>query len=165
MVKKLIIILITLVLVIPGYVEAKEKTLDQLNAEAKANRDAYAKAKAEKELSEKEKAEAIAEKAKVENEIEKVNANIEKLEQEIAELEEEIKIKDKEIKKLMEFVQVSNGENTYMEYIFGASDFTDFIYRVSVAEQLSSYNDDLIKQYNEALEESEKQKITNYLHS
>jgi len=157
-VKKLSIILIVLALMIPGYADAKEKTLNQLKKEAQANRDAYAKAKSEKALSEKEKAEATAEKQRVEAEIETVNANIAKIEKEIEMLQKDIDTKDKEIKELMEFVQVANGENTYMEYIFGASDFTDFIYRVSVAEQLSTYNDELIEEYNKAIEESERQK-------
>jgi len=156
--KKVIVCLVALVLMIPACSYAKEKTLNQLKSEAQANRDAYAKAKAEKELSEQEKENATAEKRKVEAEIETVNANIAKLEKEIEELEKDIEVKDEEIKELMEFVQVSNGENTYMEYIFGASDFTDFIYRVSVAEQLSDYNDQLIEEYNKAIEKSEKQK-------
>ena len=52
----------------------------------------------------------------------------------------------------MKFVQISNGETNYLEYIFGATDFTDFIYRVSVAEQLGEYNDRLIKEYNADIE-------------
>lgn len=53
-------------------------------------------------------------------------------------------------------MQLSNGEKSYLEYIFKATSFTDFIHRISVVEQLSKYNKEqinemksLIKQNNE----------------
>lgn len=70
----------------------------------------------------------------------------EKLTDEIAELNISIEAKYKEIKKIINNKQVMSGESSYLEYIFGASTFTDFIYRASVAEQLSKYNKDLTDQ-------------------
>ena len=56
-------ILVTLVMVVPWQeTEAKEKTLNELKAEAKANRDAYNEAKEQKELTEEEKAEVTVKK-------------------------------------------------------------------------------------------------------
>jgi len=135
---------------------AKEKTLDQLEAEAKANRAAYNKAKNQKALSEKERVEATKQKAQVENEIKSINNQLTVLEKEIAKIQKDIEKKDKEIKEIMKFVQVSNGESAYLEYAFGASSFTDFIYRVSVAEQLSDYNEKLIDSYNSDVKRLEK---------
>lgn len=46
-----------------------------------------------------------------------------------------------------------------MEYIFGAQNFTDLIYRMSITEQITDYNDKLIKEYNQMIEDNkEKQK-------
>lgn len=64
--------------------------------------------------------------------------------EEIKELESNIKEKQTEIDNLLSFLQVSNGENLYLEYVFQAKTFTDFIYRSAVVEQLTKYNDEVI---------------------
>ncbi len=143
--------------------QAKEQTLNELLAQAKANRDAYNKAKSQKELSEQERNEAIKQKEAVTVEIDSINTELTKIEKDVRELQNSIDKKDKEIKEIMKFVQISNGESAYLEYAFGASSFTDFIYRVSVAEQLSDYNDELIKSYNadiKSLEIKQKELVT-----
>ena len=58
----------------------------------------------------------------------------------------------------MNYYQLSNGESAYLEYIFEAQDYTDFIYRMAVSEQLSSYNDRLIDEYHSKIRENEKKK-------
>ena len=141
-------------------VSAAEKTLRQLKSEAEANRDAYAKAKNDKAMTEEERDKTTAEKQQVQAEISSIQEETKKIEQQIVKLQENIKKKDKQMKDIMGFVQVSNSESNYMEYIFGATDFTDFIYRISVAEQLNDYNDKLIDSYNndvKNLDEKQKQ--------
>ena len=49
-----------------------------------------------------------------------------------------------------------DGESAYLEYTFGARDFTDFIYRTAVAEQLTKYNETLIDEFNKSIEESKQ---------
>ena len=73
-------------------------------------------------------------------------------------LNEDIEQKKSEIESILSFVQISSGESAYLEYAFGAKDFTDFIYRVAVSEQLTAYNDDLVEQYKQNIEEDEKKK-------
>lgn len=141
-----------------GNVEAREKTLNELLAEASANRKAYNAAKSQKELTEDEKNAATSQKIKVEEEINTIRNEITKTEEEIAKIQEDIKKKDKQMKEIMSFVQVSNGETNYLEYIFGATDFTDFIYRVSVAEQLGDFNKKLIDEYNRDIEKLDKKR-------
>ena len=123
--KKISIILLAVVICFLSFngAASKEKTLDQLEAEAKANRAAYNKAKNQKALSEKERIEATKQKAQVENEIKSINNQLTVLEKEIAKIQKDIEKKDKEIKEIMKFVQVSNGESAYLEYAFGASSF------------------------------------------
>ena len=70
----------------------------------------------------------------------------------IKQLESDIKDKQKEIDNLLSFLQVSNGENIYLEYVFEAKSFSDFIYRSAVIEQLAQYNDELIDDMYEKIE-------------
>ena len=135
---------------------AREKTLNELLAEAKANRDAYNKAKNEKALTEEERNQATAEKKQVEGEIASIETQLESISSQIEEIKKDIEKKDEQMKDIMSFVQVTNGDSNYLEYIFGATDFTDFIYRVSVAEQLGDYNEKLIEEYNKDVEELDK---------
>ncbi len=151
--KKILFIICILLVLVVVPVSASEKTLGQLKKEAEANRAAYNKAKGDKELSEAERDKVIAQKEQVQSEIEKVQKEVKDIEEQIAKIQEDIKKKDKQMKEIMAFVQVSNGESNYMEYIFGATDFTDFIYRVSVAEQLGDYNEKLIKEYEADVKE------------
>jgi murein DD-endopeptidase MepM/ murein hydrolase activator NlpD len=81
-----------------------------------------------------------------------------KLTEEITSLEKDILSKEEEIKKIMSYVQVSTGENAYLEYAFGAEDFTDFIYRASIAEQMTKYNDELIKEFTGMISANNKRK-------
>ncbi|NLC48733.1 MAG: peptidoglycan DD-metalloendopeptidase family protein, partial [Tenericutes bacterium] len=74
-------------------------------------------------------------------------------------LNEEIVVKQKEIDSLLSFLQVSNGENVYLEYVFEATSFTDFIYRSAVVEQLTKYNDELIDEMYNMIEENKQLQI------
>lgn len=135
---------------------AKEKTLNQLKAEAKANRDAYNEAKKQKELTEQEKKETTEKKQAVEAEISSIQKEIQNTSNKIVDIKKDIEKKDDQMKDIMSFVQVTNGNSNYLEYIFGATDFTDFIYRISVAEQLGDYNEQLIKEYEADVKELDK---------
>jgi peptidoglycan hydrolase CwlO-like protein len=93
------------------------------------------------------------------NKIAENENTIKKLQVEIEELTIKASEKDKEIKQIMKFLQVSNGESAYLEYIFGATDLTDFVYRLAVSEQLIEYNNKLIKEYKETVEANSKKKV------
>ena len=88
--------------------------------------------------------------------IEENNNKIAAIKQKIEELNAEIAAKQKEIDNLLSFLQVSNGDNIYLEYVFQAKSFTDFIYRSAVVEQLTKYNDDLIDQMYQLIEENKR---------
>ena len=53
-------------------------------------------------------------------------------------------------------MQVSNGDNIYLEYVFEAKSFTDFIYRSAIVEELTDYNDELIDKMYQMIEEDKK---------
>lgn len=153
--KKFVLILLTICLFMP-ISNVSAETLNQYVAKAEAALKAERSKIAQKEMTEKEKKDALAAKEQTTKDIAAAEEEVARLEVEIKKLQDSIKVKDKEIKNLMRFVQVSNGESVYLEYAFGASSFTDFIYRVSVAEQLSNYNEQLIDEYNKTIKESEQ---------
>ena len=103
--------------------------------------------------------EVAAIKAKIktlQNQITTAENNIVQLEKDIEALNNKIAKKKEEVKKIINFIQVSSGESAYLEYIFGAESFTDLIYRFAVAEQMSSYNEKLVDEYNNLIVESQK---------
>lgn len=116
---------------------------------------------------EKQKAEQDNKKQLTESEMNKVNDRIDvitktiessenkikDLSDEIVVLEEKAVEKETEIKDVVSFLQVTNSENAYMEYIFGAQSIEDLILRSAVSEQLVAYNDDLIAEYNNTVKE------------
>jgi len=91
---------------------------------------------------------------KIGDEVIVLNNEINQLNEEILKLNEEILKSEEEIEALLSFVQISNGESAYLEYAFGAKDFTDFIYRIAVSEQLTVYNEQLIEQYKSNIEQN-----------
>ena len=96
-------------------------------------------------------------------EINSINASIQKARDDIKEAEKEIdsskeKIDDKKIETdgLIQFLQVSNGGNIYLEYLFDAENYTDFIYRYEVVKQLTNYNSELIDELEELIIDLQK---------
>lgn len=151
------ILLIFVVLAVNFYIpKVQAKTLRDLKNELAQKEAEYNDNKARRELTQKEIAEAKANMSAISQEISVTHDEIIKLNEEIDNLNVEIKEKEIEIKKIMNYYQLSNGEEVYLEYIFNATDYTDFIYRMAIAEQLSDYNDRLIKEYQEKIKENEK---------
>lgn len=94
--------------------------------------------------------------ASYEKEIKAAEEEKYRLEEEIRKNNEEIKKKNEESKRLMEYYQISNGENAYLEYAFGATDITDMIYRMSIVEQLTEYNDQVMKDLQKLIDNNKK---------
>lgn len=92
----------------------------------------------------------------VSNNIDKYQKDIEASKAKIEELKKEIEEKKKEIDNLFSFLQISDGDNIYLEYVFEAASFTDFIYRSAIVEQLTKYNDELIDDMYKKIEENKQ---------
>lgn len=119
---------------------------------------------------EAEKAESEAKSAEVQKRMDEANSRIneisrqiaqgrkdqENTKKEIAELDKKIDSKEEEIKDLVAFYQISDNDNFYLKFIFGAESFEDFIYRFAVAEQLTDANDKLVDEMNDLIEENKK---------
>lgn len=134
------------------------QTLGSLKTQLQQQEQALQETEQQKKMTEEEMNEVNASIVRTKKEIESIQADMKTIEQEIVKMNEQIKLKEVEMKDIIHFVQVSNGESAYMEYAFGAQSFTDFIYRIAVAEQLASYNERLIKEYNEMIQQNEKKK-------
>jgi murein DD-endopeptidase MepM/ murein hydrolase activator NlpD len=93
----------------------------------------------------------------VANEIDQCESDIKTSKEKVIELETEITNKQLEIDNLLNFLQVSKGENVYMEYIFKAKSFTDFIYRSAVVEQLTEHNDNMINEMYDLIEKNKQE--------
>ena len=80
-----------------------------------------------------------------------LSGEISKLKDDVIRYNEEIEKKELETKKLIEYMQLSNGQNLYLEYAFEADNVTDLIYRMSVVEQITDYNKESIQELNELI--------------
>lgn len=143
---KLLFIILSIVLIIP--INANAKTLGQLKKEYSDLEAKYNSKKNQIKQNEQQSASAKARIQSIYGEISQAESDIKKLNEDIVKLNEDIEGKQVEIADLMRFIQVSEGESTYLEYIFKASSITDFIYRLSVTEQLTTYNNKLIDDMN-----------------
>lgn len=92
----------------------------------------------------------------LEKDINKYQNDIDDLLVRIDDLKDEIKAKKKEIENLLSFLQVSSGDNIYLEYVFEAKSLTDFIYRSAIVEELTEYNDIQIDKMYKMIEDSKK---------
>jgi len=109
------------------------------NAEAKTLQDLYdqlAKLEADYNANKNSKAMTQDELNKINNEITSINNKMTQIRNDIAKAEEDIKTSEKNIEEkkietdgFLQFLQMTNGGNIYIEYIFNAESYTDFIYQ------------------------------------
>ena len=132
------------------------KSIKDLKAELSAAEEKYNKNQSEKQQTESDIAatkqkisEITAEKEQVSKEVDNLNKEIEKLGEEITKMREEIK-------NIVHYYQLSSSNSLYLEYVFNASNFTDFIYRLAVSEQLSEHREKTINEYNRLMDENRK---------
>ena len=157
--KKILNIFITFILILPIFCIPEsanaltlaqfEKQVEEYTADLAAKQNAVA-------TNEKEIAGIKSKINGIENQIQASKDEIVQLEKDIDALNDKIYKKQEEVKKIVNFVQKSKGVSSYLEYIFGAKSFTELIYRAAVAEQMSSYNEKLVKDYHNLIEQNNK---------
>ena len=74
-------------------------------------------------------------------EIEEMSIEADKLREEIEEANTDIEEKKEQTKSIVSYLQMSGGENLYLEYVFGTETITDLVYRLAVVEQITEYNE------------------------
>ena len=113
------------------------KTLSEFQREVENYTAQLEEKKAKIDKNDQEIEEIKRKKAEIEEKIAIAENEINQLQKEIDESNLEIERKSEESKAIMEYYQISNGENSYLEYTFGAKTITDMIYRFSIVEQLT----------------------------
>ena len=139
---KVAIVLLAIFILIPNKVSAK--TLQDMYNELAKLQNQYNANKNKKELTQSQINELNNEINAISVSIEKTREEIKQAEKDIADSKEKIENKKVESDGLIKFLQVSNGGNIYLEYLFDAENYTDFIYRYEVVKQLTNYNTELI---------------------
>lgn len=151
------IIFICCLLISNFYIPKVEaKTLGELKQELEDLKEQYENNQLQQQLTEEEIAKTKVRVSEIRTRITDIQKNIYEIKNTIEQLNKDILAKEEEIKDILLFFQLANGENAYLEYAFGAKSFTDFIYRLAVSEQLTSYNDELVEEYKADIEESKK---------
>ena len=150
----LVIVMILSLFALPMRTEAKtiaqfEAEVEKFTAELRAKQNSLNQNKAEIEVIKQKISNIIDQMAAAEKEIDKLQLEIE-------ESNQEIRDKGEESKSIIEYYQISNGENIYLEYAFGATDITDMIYRMSIVEQLTEYNDKIVEELEILIENNKK---------
>lgn len=150
----LVIVMILSLFALPMRTEAKtiaqfEAEVEKFTAELRAKQNSLNQNKAEIEVIKQKISNIIDQMAAAEKEIDKLQLEIE-------ESNQEIRAKGEESKSIIEYYQISNGENIYLEYAFGATDITDMIYRMSIVEQLTEYNDKIVEELEILIENNKK---------
>lgn len=159
--KYLLLTLVISLVALPYNASAKtvsdlEKEVAKYTAELQAKKDKIAKNDAEV-------AEIKKNITKIEGQITEAENEIKRLEDEIDKSNKEIENKKEQSKKIMKYFQIMRSGNTYLEYIFEAESITDMIYRISVVEQLTEYNQNVVKELNQLIIENntKKQQLKN----
>lgn len=138
--------------------EVHAKTLNDMYKELNSLKEEKARVNNEKKLTQNEINSLNDTIVDIGVEIENAREEVEKANKEISESEETISKKHEESKELLKFLQLSTGENVYLDYVLASEDYTDFVYRYSVVTQLTNYNDELIKDLEDLVTSLEQKK-------
>lgn len=156
--KYIIIIFAVVVLLMPVNMNAAARTYGDLLDELDRLEREKDKQDNEKEISQSEYNKVVSEMRSIEAKVADLNNQIIEASNKIEELETTISEKKEETDNILVFLQLSNGEKSYLEYIFKATSFTDFIHRISIVEQLSKYNKELINEMKSLIKENNELK-------
>lgn len=141
-------------------VNAKEKTIAEWEKELNKVQKELDETNAKKNQNEKDISNTKSKINSIYTQIESINNEIEDKSNESIELGKKIQEKNNESKDLMRYYQISSSGSVVLEYLMGAKSISDLIYRLSITEQITSYNkkkvtemNDLIAKNNQVKEE------------
>lgn len=156
--KVLVLIILFILFTTPITIVHAEKTIGQLEQELNAKQSKL-------EENKKKTQENSTSITKTKSEINGIYSQMASIQKEIdeknkqsAELEEKIKTKKEETKELMRYYEISSSGSALLEYVMGAESLTDLIYRLSIIEQISTYNKNEINEMNDMIAQNEQTK-------
>lgn len=154
--KKIFLIILFIIVVIPF--NANAKSLNDLYNELSTLQQKYNKASNSKKLTQSEI-------DSLTREINAINSSIATAQKDITQAQKDIETsykkideKKQETNELLKYLQLSANSNTYLEYLFDAKDYTDFIYRYAIVSQMSGYNNKLMDELNAMINDLEVKK-------
>ncbi|MDO4963691.1 MAG: peptidoglycan DD-metalloendopeptidase family protein [bacterium] len=154
--KKYIALIILLFLILIPFYNIQAKTLNDLKSELSSMKSKYEKNEQSKKMTEDEISKVKGEIESINNQIDTLNSEIDELNLDIERRNKEIDTMREEIKSIVHYYQIASSESFYLEYVFKAKSYTDFIYRLAVSEQLSEYRKKKIDEFNALIEENKK---------
>ena len=157
--KKLIITCFLLILIFFPISKVEAKTLQDYYNELSSLQKKYNDAQNNKKLTQTEINNLNTEKTKINKTITKTKEEIVLAEKDIEKSEDNIEHKQEESNEFLKFLQLSSGENAYLEYLFDAENYTDLIYRYAIVTQMSEHNNNLIKELEQLISDLEAKKI------
>lgn len=161
--KKIIVFLVIVVLLIPMFlvvnINADSKTLGNLLDELDKLEQNLKNLSNEKQLTEEQLKEITDNMVAIGLKINDIEDGIISNQKEIERMNEAINKKKTQIDTLYNTMQKNNNEKMYLEFLFGADTLVNFIYRMKAIDQITKYNDKLIDDMHEMIEENkEKEK-------
>ena len=156
--KKIIVLLLTIILFIPNVFATNARTLGELKSELAALKSKKANQEYKKKRTNNEIESARNNIYTSQNEITQNREKIENAKKEVEELNNEIASTKESIKRLINSYELLQGDNIYLEYIFQAESYADLVYRYEVVNQILGYNNSQIESweskvtYNEQLQ-------------
>lgn len=154
-----VLLIITISGVFLNCLEVEAKTITDLKAELKTMEEKDKANKNQITNTDKRIKQNKNEIGQINIDIERANDEIINKTNEIAELDIEIAAKETEIKATINNLQLSAGDSIYLDFIFEAESITDLIYRLSVSEQLTKHNQELIETMGQMIKANEERKI------
>lgn len=130
--------LLLLILMLPLFINAEMKTLNDYQRMVDKYKADYYNAQRSLNLTDAEIKKTKANIEYIKNKQVQLNKEVELNKNKIVEYRKEIKQKEEDIKNILNYASISENSNFYLEYIFDAENVTDLIYRTTVSEQLIS---------------------------
>lgn len=146
--RSILIILIFIVLLMPSVSYAKSNTLGELKQELASLKSQKSSANANKNKTQSELNSAKNTIASKHSEILENQEAITNAQNEIESLTREIEDGKDELVKLLQAYQMLQNDNIYLDYVFDADNYDEIISRYAAANQLITYIDNKIKEWN-----------------
>lgn len=157
--KKILVFLLLLSLAFAINISTVEaKTLQDMYNELSSLKSKLATANSNKKLTEEEINTLKKEITTITANISKTQSDIKKASNDIIESQNKIEEKKEECNQMLQVLQLSSNENTYLEYIFEADSYTELVYRYAIVSQLTDYNNGIMDELTSLIEELENKK-------
>lgn len=153
--KKLTILLVVMLLLFPT-IKIEAKTLGQLESELASKQAELNSNKNKQNQTASDIKKSQTEINNIYSQMDKIKSDIEAKTKESETLLEDIQKKKEQTKEIMRYYQVSSSGSAMLEYVMGAESLTDFIYRLSITEQITTYNTNMVKQMNDMIAKNEE---------